>query len=76
MMTTPPFTTQDHTITRHHTGGGKAPTVVERTDIVVDDEVVFTITWVAALLRRMEREGWAKQDYIERIAARYTGGRA
>ena len=43
MMTTP-FTTQDHTITRHHTGGGKAPTVVESTDIVVDDEVVFAET--------------------------------
>ena len=76
MNTTASFTTEDRTTTRHHTGGGQEPTVTDYTDILVGGQVVFTITWVAALLRRMEREGWTKQDYIERIAARYTGGRA
>lgn len=66
------ITTTDHATTRHHTGGGKQPTTMEHTDLLVDGEIVTTITWVPALLRRMKRNGWTRADYIARIAGRFV----
>lgn len=50
--------------------------VLDHTDIVVDGSPVHTITWVPALLRRIEREGWTRTEYAARIASRYVGARS
>lgn len=61
----------ERTTTKHHTGGGRTPTVIDHTEVYSGDKQLVVISWTGAVLRRLEREGWTKQQYVERIAARY-----
>lgn len=46
-------------------------TYLEQTTIKVDGQRVQTITWSAALLRRLEAKGESREQYVARMAERH-----
>lgn len=61
------------TVNRTHTTRPRVgqPLTYDFTDIHIDGLLVHTIKWVPALLRRLEREGWSREDFVSRIARKY-----
>ena len=69
-MNAPRITSQSHTTSNGSTRAGERPLEREMTQLLVDGEHVDTIIWNSALLRRLDRRGITREQFVaERIAA-------